>query len=106
METDPTRMCELLVGLGDVDLVGIDDSAEGTPLEVVIRSRRPRPVCGDCGGGVWSKGERSVRLVDCRRSGGRFGLGGGSVAGPVVILSVWSARLLNKTQGLDLGGRC
>ena len=32
MEADPTRMCELLVGLGDVDLVGINDSGEGAPL--------------------------------------------------------------------------
>ena len=51
MEADPTRMCEKLVGLGDVDLVGIDvdlvginDSGEGAPLEVVIRFRKPRPV--------------------------------------------------------------
>ena len=26
METDPTRMCELLVGVGEVELVGIDDA--------------------------------------------------------------------------------
>ena len=64
MEADPTRMCELLVGLGEVDLVGIDDGGEGAPLVVVIGSRRPRPMCGGCGGGVWSKGERSVVLVD------------------------------------------
>ncbi|MCY4368740.1 MAG: transposase family protein, partial [bacterium] len=64
METDPTRMCELLVGLGDVDLVGINESGEGTPLEVVIRSRRPRPTCDACGGWVWSKGYRTVALVD------------------------------------------
>ncbi len=43
MEADPTRMCELLVGLGEVDLVGINESGEGAPLEVVIRSRRPLP---------------------------------------------------------------
>ena len=36
MECDPTRMCELLVGLGEVDLVGIDDGGEGAPLVVVI----------------------------------------------------------------------
>ena len=59
MEADPTRMCEKLVGLGDVDLVGINDSGEGAPLEVVIRSRKPRPSCEACGGPVWSKGERS-----------------------------------------------
>ena len=64
MEADPTRMCELLVGLGDVDLVGINDPGEEAPLEVVIRSRKARPVCEACGGPVWSKGYRSVVLVD------------------------------------------
>ncbi|MCY4620349.1 MAG: hypothetical protein OXD34_00735, partial [bacterium] len=64
MEADPTRMCELLVGLGEVDLVGINESGEGAPLEVVIRSRRPRPMCEECGGRVWSKGYRTVALVD------------------------------------------
>lgn len=58
--------CELLVRLGDVDLVGIGDLGEGAPLEVVIRSRKPRPVCEGCGGSVWSKGYRSVVLVDFR----------------------------------------
>ena len=57
-------MCELLVGLGDVDLVGVDDSGEGTLLGVVIRLRKPRPSCGACGGRVWSKGYRTVVLVD------------------------------------------
>ena len=64
MEADPTRMSEKLVGLGEVDLVGINDSGEGVPLGVVIRSRKSRPVCGSCGGGVWSKGYRTVVLVD------------------------------------------
>ena len=64
MEADPTRMSELLVGLGEVDLVGIGDLGEGAPLEVVIRSRKPRPLCGGCGSPVWSKGERTVVLVD------------------------------------------
>ena len=64
MEADPTRMCEKLVGLGEVDLVGINDSGEGAPLGVVIGSRKPRPSCEACGGPVWSKGERTVVLVD------------------------------------------
>ena len=64
MECDPTRMCELLVGLGEVDLVGINDGGDMASLEVVIRSRKPRPACGACGGSVWSKGYRSVVLVD------------------------------------------
>ena len=63
MECDPTRMCELLVGLGEVDLVGIYDPVDG-PLGVVIRCRKPRPSCEACGGLVWSKGERTVVLVD------------------------------------------
>ena len=63
MECDPTRVCELLVGLGDVEVIGVDDGAEG-PLRVHIRGRAPRPLCGGCGGLVWSKGERSVELVD------------------------------------------
>ena len=64
MEADPTRMRELLGGLGEVDLVGINDSGDGAPLEVMIRSRKARPVCGACGGSVWSKGYRTVVLVD------------------------------------------
>ena len=64
METDPTRMSEKLVGLGDVELVGIDDLGEGEPLVVVIRSRMARPTCEGCGGRVWSKGYRTALLVD------------------------------------------
>ena len=63
MEYDPTRMCELLVGLGDVEVLGIDDK-EGAPLRVRIRRRVPRPPCGGCGGLLWSDGERPVALVD------------------------------------------
>ena len=57
-------MCEKLVGLGEVDLVGINDPGEGAPLGVVIGSRKARPVCVACGGPVWSKGHRTVVLVD------------------------------------------
>ena len=60
----PARMCEKLVGLGEVDLVGINDSGEGAPLGVVIGSRKARPLCESCGGPVWSKGHRTVVLVD------------------------------------------
>ena len=38
MEQDPTRICEWLVGLGDVDVVGIDDEAT-EPLVVHIQTR-------------------------------------------------------------------
>ena len=43
MEQDPTRICELLVGLGDVNVVGVDDEAT-EPLVVHIQTRtRSRP---------------------------------------------------------------
>ena len=47
-----------------LQLVGIINAGSEGPLEVVIRSRKARPVCDACGGGVWSKGYRSVVLVD------------------------------------------
>ena len=63
MECDPTRVCELLVGLGDVEIVGVDDGAEG-PLPGAHPRAGTETPCGGCGGLVWSKGERSVELVD------------------------------------------
>ncbi len=63
MEVDPTRVCELLVGLGDVEVLGVDDDV-GLPLGVHIRRRAPRPDCESCGGLLWSNGEREVELVD------------------------------------------
>ena len=63
MEENPTRICELLIGLGDVEVLGVDD-ASGEPLGAHIRSGAPRPACGGCGGSVWSKGAAVVKLVD------------------------------------------
>ena len=51
------------MGLGDVEVLGVDDVAGG-PLRVHIRCRQRRPCCGGCGGPVCSKGERGVELVD------------------------------------------
>ena len=59
---NPTRICELLVGLGEVDVLGVDDDP-AEPLALHVRTRR-RPACGGCGGTVWSKGTNPVRLVD------------------------------------------
>ncbi len=47
MELDPTRMCELLVGLPDVNVLGVSDEADS--LVVVVETRGPRPVCLGCG---------------------------------------------------------
>ncbi len=62
VECDPRRVCEVLVGLGDVEVLGVEDA--GAVLGVHVRLRVPRPCCGGCGGVVWSDGERLVRLVD------------------------------------------
>ena len=48
MEIDPTVMYELLVGLGNVDVVGVDDVAD-EPIRVHVETRQPRPDCGRCG---------------------------------------------------------
>ena len=63
MELNPTRMCELLVGLGEVTVLGVD---RVTPDEVIvlIEPRVERPDCGRCGHGAWVKDRPEVPLVD------------------------------------------
>ena len=63
VEYDPRRMCELIVGLGDVEVLGVVDE-QGAPLRIHVRCRAPRPPCSGCGGSLWSNGERRVVLVD------------------------------------------
>lgn len=63
MEIDPRRMCELLVGLGDVDVVGVDVPEPGW-LVVVVAAREERPSCGRCGTAAWVKDRREVDLAD------------------------------------------
>ena len=43
METDATRMCELLVGLGNVDVLSVDNTS-GEFVEVTVRTRTNRGV--------------------------------------------------------------
>lgn len=62
METDPTRMCELLVGLPDVNVNGVGDWPGWLQIEITTRSARP--VCPGCGGGVHGHGRNDVVLVD------------------------------------------
>ena len=87
MEENPTRICELLVGLGDVEVLSVDD-VPGAPLGVHIRSRAPWPACGGCGRSVWSKGASAVGLVDlpceCRIPGRGW-------SGPMSVLADESA---------------
>lgn len=69
MATDPTRMCELGVGLPDVNVIGVGE----WPLyhRIVITTRGERPVCGGCGGGVHRHGIDEVELCDLACCGRR-----------------------------------
>ena len=51
------------MGLGDVEVLSVDDEGGG-PLRVHVRCRAARPPCGGCGGLLWSDGDRAVVLVD------------------------------------------
>ena len=69
METDPTRMCELLVGLPDIKLEGVADWPRW--LRIVITTRAGRPCCPSCAGVVWRHDDLDVELVDLRCFGRR-----------------------------------
>ncbi len=70
MEIDPTRMCELLVGLPDVDVVGVEDVACG-PLRVHVRCRERDRLCRECGVRAESKDRPKIELVDLPAFGRR-----------------------------------
>lgn len=63
METNPIRMCELLVGLPDVNVLGVEDVA-GEPIRVHVESRVDEPSCSVCGARAWVKDRPQVVLVD------------------------------------------
>ncbi len=70
MITDPTRMCELLVGLPAVRVLGVVDERDG-PLFVHIETIGPRPPCPGCGGWATAKDRDRVELVDLPAFGRR-----------------------------------
>ncbi len=63
VERDATRMCELLVGLVEVAVLGVDDDGVG-PLVVHVESTGRRSGCPECGLFGWSKDRPAVTLVD------------------------------------------
>ncbi|MCA1695773.1 MAG: ISL3 family transposase [Actinobacteria bacterium] len=63
MEVDPTRMCELLVGLPDVTVLGVVDELGG-PLRVHVETRNECRSCPGCGAGGRVKERPEVELVD------------------------------------------
>jgi len=64
VETNPIRVCELLVGLPEVNVLGVDDGSGGTPLRVHVETRGPRPHCPQCASPVLVKDRPIVELVD------------------------------------------
>src|ERR1017187_8822021 len=56
-------MCELLVGLPDVSILGVDDKA-GELLRIYIESSGERPGCSHCGVLAQVKDRSAVELVD------------------------------------------
>ena len=54
MERDPTRLCALLVGLLDVNVIGVVDLA-GVPLVVHVEHKTLRPLCANAARRAWLK---------------------------------------------------
>ena len=64
METNPIGVCELLVGLGDVNVLGVDGDVAESPIRIHIETRRRRPDCSRCGTPAVVKDRPVVELVD------------------------------------------
>ncbi len=62
MSSDATRMCELLVGLPDVDVLDVVETADA--LVVTIATRGARPSCPACAGAVVLKDRTDVAHAD------------------------------------------
>ena len=63
METNPRRVCELIVGLPEVKVLGVEDES-GEPLGLHVKTRGQRPRCPECGRRPWFKDDDTVELVD------------------------------------------
>ncbi len=64
MEVDPTRMCQLLIGLPTVIVLGIVDEGDGSPLRVHVEMRSGRRACAGCRAASRIKERPEVSLVD------------------------------------------
>lgn len=63
METDATRMCALIVGLPEINVLGVEDEP-GEPLRIHVETTATVMGCGACGTRAWLKDQRPVTLVD------------------------------------------
>ena len=67
MEENPIRIAEILLGLDDVNLIGVEaylDQGVKLPLRVHIECRGSRPKCPVCSGQSHAKGTYLVELYD------------------------------------------
>lgn len=64
METDATRMCALLVGLPDVNVLAVDDTNASTALRIHVETVAKIVGCVECGTRARVKDRRRVDLVD------------------------------------------
>jgi transposase len=64
VEVDPTCMCELRIGLPDVNALAVDDDRVDAVVVVHIESRVARPGCAGCGTPARVKDRPRVELVD------------------------------------------
>ena len=62
MSSDPIAMCELLVGLGEVTVLAVTDTAGG--LRIEVETRAVRPMCSNCEVPVVVKDRDMVELTD------------------------------------------
>ncbi len=75
MERNPIRVCELLVGLPAVNVVGVEDVAPVEPLRVHVETRGSRPRCPQCSGRVGVKDRVPWSWSTCRvRPAGTVGV--------------------------------
>ena len=63
MAIDPTTMCEILLGLGGVNLLEVVECQDDT-IKVTIETREGRVPCPGCGSYAASKERRPARLTD------------------------------------------
>ena len=64
METDATRMCALLVGLPDVNVIAVDDNDAGVAMRVHVETTAVVVGCHGCGTRSRVKDRRQVAHVD------------------------------------------
>jgi len=66
--TNPVRVCELVVGLPDVAVLGVDDDGDG-PLRIHVEACLGRPTYPCCRGVVRWKDRNRVVLMDLPTAG-------------------------------------